>query len=105
MAHRCRGRTHGGAIPPFTGAGIQAGNLYLNVGVPIVRRACPTSIHGWYELLKQAWHRRSVLMALAGATAGIAFAVGVADPRSEEHTSELQSHSDLVCRLLLEKKK
>ena len=24
---------------------------------------------------------------------------------SEEHTSELQSHSDLVCRLLLEKKK
>src|SRR5438034_1207438 len=28
-----------------------------------------------------------------------------ADQRSEEHTSELQSHSDLVCRLLLEKKK
>src|SRR5438132_7904556 len=30
---------------------------------------------------------------------------GVANRRSEEHTSELQSHSDLVCRLLLEKKK
>src|SRR5438034_1171680 len=28
-----------------------------------------------------------------------------ATARSEEHTSELQSHSDLVCRLLLEKKK
>src|SRR3989440_3294332 len=28
-----------------------------------------------------------------------------ARPRSEEHTSELQSRSDLVCRLLLEKKK
>src|SRR5437588_6123603 len=27
------------------------------------------------------------------------------EARSEEHTSELQSHSDLVCRLLLEKKK
>src|SRR5438132_6195003 len=27
-----------------------------------------------------------------------------AQDRSEEHTSELQSHSDLVCRLLLEKK-
>src|SRR2546428_10271594 len=27
------------------------------------------------------------------------------DSRSEEHTSELQSRSDLVCRLLLEKKK
>src|SRR5438034_6680436 len=33
--------------------------------------------------------------------------VELLDPgtRSEEHTSELQSHSDLVCRLLLEKKK
>src|SRR6266540_7022787 len=29
----------------------------------------------------------------------------VGSPRSEEHTSELQSHHDLVCRLLLEKKK
>src|SRR2546421_2614697 len=29
----------------------------------------------------------------------------VARQRSEEHTSELQSRSDLVCRLLLEKKK
>src|SRR5437588_12059906 len=29
----------------------------------------------------------------------------VGNDRSEEHTSELQSHSDLVCRLLLEKKK
>src|SRR5690242_21237236 len=29
----------------------------------------------------------------------------VAQPRSEEHTSELQSHVNLVCRLLLEKKK
>src|SRR2546430_3195296 len=28
-----------------------------------------------------------------------------APPRSEEHTSELQSQSNLVCRLLLEKKK
>src|SRR5690242_21548606 len=28
-----------------------------------------------------------------------------AAPRSEEHTSELQSHVNLVCRLLLEKKK
>src|SRR5688572_31520173 len=30
---------------------------------------------------------------------------GSVDPRSEEHTSELQSQSNLVCRLLLEKKK
>src|SRR3712207_7332710 len=31
-------------------------------------------------------------------------ALGRADPRSEEHTSELQSRQYLVCRLLLEKK-
>src|SRR5690349_22886784 len=31
--------------------------------------------------------------------------VAPAQPRSEEHTSELQSRRDLVCRLLLEKKK
>src|SRR5438067_3426266 len=30
---------------------------------------------------------------------------GLPSPRSEEHTSELQSRFDLVCRLLLEKKK
>ena len=29
---------------------------------------------------------------------------GLLEARSEEHTSELQSHSDLVCRLLLEKR-
>src|SRR5947207_6598570 len=38
----------------------------------------------------------SLVARLGHRTAGI---------RSEEHTSELQSHSDLVCRLLLEKKK
>src|SRR6266511_211844 len=32
-------------------------------------------------------------------------APGVAETRSEEHTSELQSRENLVCRLLLEKKK
>src|SRR5437667_7762624 len=32
-------------------------------------------------------------------------ATGAETARSEEHTSELQSHHDLVCRLLLEKKK
>src|SRR5206468_7349730 len=33
------------------------------------------------------------------------YGVAIAAARSEEHTSELQSRSDLVCRLLLEKKK
>src|SRR5436190_15762773 len=35
----------------------------------------------------------------------IRWACNTPGDRSEEHTSELQSHSDLVCRLLLEKKK
>src|SRR5438034_6150983 len=42
-------------------------------------------------------------IALSLARAGMDVAIGY--HRSEEHTSELQSHSDLVCRLLLEKKK
>src|SRR5690242_20973065 len=36
---------------------------------------------------------------------GYLLRVGGDDTRSEEHTSELQSHVNLVCRLLLEKKK
>src|SRR2546426_8527564 len=36
---------------------------------------------------------------------GIAAAMGLVAGRSEEHTSELQSPCNLVCRLLLEKKK
>src|SRR2546427_7927395 len=44
-------------------------------------------------------------LARAGGQAGEAAAHGWHDERSEEHTSELQSQSNLVCRLLLEKKK
>src|SRR5438132_4572676 len=57
--------------------------------------------------------RRLVLPQAGEATAGVTErpSPGLRPPsprsagRSEEHTSELQSHSDLVCRLLLEKKK
>src|SRR5438132_5949686 len=43
---------------------------------------------------------------LASGTHPVVWGVGPEVPgaRSEEHTSELQSHSDLVCRLLLENK-
>src|SRR2546430_5095387 len=43
----------------------------------------------------------------SGLTVVVGFAALVTTPlsRSEEHTSELQSQSNLVCRLLLEKKK
>src|SRR5256885_7868096 len=36
---------------------------------------------------------------------GLVFRVALEEDRSEEHTSELQSPCNLVCRLLLEKKK
>src|SRR5437667_5263958 len=50
----------------------------------------------WREAFGQAKpYKVGVLQPLSGAGAA----------RSEEHTSELQSHHDLVCRLLLEKKK
>src|SRR2546430_9481592 len=54
------------------------------------------------------WHRQH--LALVGAHQLPAAlvrhpVVPVAEQRSEEHTSELQSQSNLVCRLLLEKKK
>src|SRR5438034_6422340 len=42
---------------------------------------------------------------IADASNDPAFGLKLGTERSEEHTSELQSHSDLVCRLLLEKKK
>src|SRR5438132_3375472 len=59
--------------------------------------------------LSAAWVTASWPALLSAATHAHAAAKAATPPkfefRSEEHTSELQSHSDLVCRLLLEKKK
>src|SRR5688572_30946353 len=52
-----------------------------------------------------ATSRSRVSTALPRASEGGAFSIALASSRSEEHTSELQSQSNLVCRLLLEKKK
>src|SRR5438034_1047825 len=49
--------------------------------------------------------RRGDLARVAEINYGTIPALEATMKRSEEHTSELQSHSDLVCRLLLEKKK
>src|SRR5438093_8472535 len=48
-----------------------------------------------------------LMVAASEHDANLLYSVGifVPDPRSEEHTSELQSLTNLVCRLLLEKKK
>src|SRR5260221_1928438 len=55
---------------------------------------------GWREALFGKWK----LKALASGSV-LTTCKCLHMDRSEEHTSELQSHSDLVCRLLLEKKK
>src|SRR5438874_9599825 len=62
-----------------------------------------------HEMVEMAQHRIEAVLALPPAV-GAQEAVGEARTasircRSEEHTSELQSRRDLVCRLLLEKKK
>src|SRR5688572_32724397 len=49
--------------------------------------------------------RRTALPTVALHLASFLVVSLVAESRSEEHTSELQSQSNLVCRLLLEKKK
>src|SRR5438034_6133550 len=54
-----------------------------------------TALRRWGSATAPAAMRRSASRSVASLTVA----------RSEEHTSELQSHSDLVCRLLLEKKK
>src|SRR2546421_8679628 len=48
---------------------------------------------------------RAVLLLRGALFFVLTFAFSLLSSRSEEHTSELQSRSDLVCRLLLEKKK
>src|SRR2546421_5290400 len=56
------------------------------------------------EIKKDRYHVNFAIMA-ARSAADIRAALREKYSRSEEHTSELQSRSDLVCRLLLEKKK
>src|SRR6266540_5692988 len=63
-----------------------------------VSRATSASTHSFSSRWCRSWVRSS------GRSRQV-LATGPIMPRSEEHTSELQSHHDLVCRLLLEKKK
>src|SRR5947207_7283239 len=70
--------------------------LSLHDALPISLRAGQERAHG--ARLDLA----GVVRIRVGHRTGLGESVSL---RSEEHTSELQSHSDLVCRLLLEKKK
>src|SRR5206468_13008321 len=62
------------------------------------RRACVQRPSTWCSSSRARASLRPTSQSYGGGAA-------VTGSRSEEHTSELQSRSDLVCRLLLEKKK
>src|SRR5438132_4726317 len=68
----------------------------------MIRRPPRSTLFPYTTLFRS--HRRSGTTGRADSTS-TEYATVPSSTRSEEHTSELQSHSDLVCRLLLEKKK
>src|SRR5260221_10536252 len=92
---------------------LSAGNavLLLVAKRRLVALATPPLFLEYEDVLKRPEHRLAHGLApeaideFLGELAALIEPVEVHFQRSEEHTSELQSHSDLVCRLLLEKKK
>src|SRR6266571_6674368 len=64
----------------------------------MIRRPPRSTLFPYTTLFRSQRPRHPCLRARASLRVG-------GRPRSEEHTSELQSHVNLVCRLLLEKKK
>src|SRR5438132_8113141 len=70
----------------------------------MIRRPPRSTLFPYTTLFRSQGHTGAV-RAVALSEDGRLLASASWDGRSEEHTSELQSHSDLVCRLLLEKKK
>src|SRR2546421_2636705 len=108
-----------GAAP--TGAGRWTWMLAYSQWVPAARgaqlkqnpsRAASPGVASCHSHRSTAGHSTASGHRLSGANAAASAAPAAsasparsAADRSEEHTSELQSRSDLVCRLLLEKKK
>src|SRR5260221_5157562 len=71
----------------------------------MIRRPPRSTLFPYTTLFRSIRNPKSTKAEKAVAASDLARAGGKKKKRSEEHTSELQSHSDLVCRLLLEKKK
>src|SRR5437868_10488044 len=78
----------------------------------LIRRPPRSTLFPYTTLFRSTWKSGMVAAGLLGTIAVLAALyparrAASVDPieRSEEHTSELQSRFDLVCRLLLEKKK
>src|SRR2546427_2642750 len=72
----------------------------------LFRSRCSTFTPGQFvSTMKAVICRRSLPSMTLDGVRAITTISSARVPRSEEHTSELQSQSNLVCRLLLEKKK
>src|SRR5207247_9467261 len=78
----------------------QFSTLSLHDALPILRSTSRCSSSAFSLRISSSARLRSVTSRLMPANP-----IGLPLARSEEHTSELQSRVDLVCRLLLEKKK
>src|SRR5438034_1953806 len=74
-------------------------------GVPRVEPDEAAIVQLTERVIAEAAAQGRIVLVGRGAQAVLAQRPDALHARSEEHTSELQSHSDLVCRLLLEKKK
>src|SRR6266478_3942534 len=84
-----------GSVPPVIVSGVQGPKVGVGVGEGVgVGLAVGVGVGEGAGTFPGAW-----------ITAGMGAPVLKKPTRSEEHTSELQSQSKLVCRLLLEKKK
>src|SRR5438270_10288328 len=80
--------------------------LSLHDALPIWRRRRASSVLGGGGGRRRAQLEHTSRACIVPVTLlGILVPLCGSSPRSEEHTSELQSQSNLVCRLLLEKKK
>src|SRR5690242_21414883 len=81
--------------------------LFRSCHTPVIERSGGEHTHAILHQLRRTsapilWSRMGAMLARGALVLGYA---AVPESRSEEHTSELQSHVNLVCRLLLEKKK
>src|SRR5436190_6010666 len=85
-------------------AGILGSRLFTTAGAA-ARAPCPSDPRVALGCYEQRYRSIVAGQGVAAAFAALKTGYGADRTRSEEHTSELQSHSDLVCRLLLEKKK
>src|SRR5260221_4533361 len=79
-------------------------SLHDALPISISLRSAPEAPPGW-RLSHSQWRGSKVTSRATTPSVGRPKLGVVARERSEEHTAELQSHSDIVCRLLLAKKK